>query len=141
MKLLDRIVAIIAAQESAQPTPKASRSLHALLVFIPTSPQSAGAEPRTRSRERAPAPPGAVPDLRVLQERLARAMVLQHAGRFEGVAPVDSGILLSFSGPNADRLGAVALPLLRSARLPAGSMVTRRFGAPGAREVHTALGA
>ena len=132
MKLLDRIIAMIAPPSVSEPAPSPGRSAHALLVFIPTSPESAAAAPRSRERS-------AAPDLRVLQERLSRAMVLQHAGRFDGVSPVDSGIMLSFSGPNADRLAAVALPLLRSARLPAGATITRRFGGPGARELHASL--
>lgn len=141
MRLLDRIVAMIAPPESASADPGKPRSQHALLVYIPTAPGSVSADARSKPRERGPALAGTVPDLRVLQERLARAMVLQHAGRFDGVAPADSGIVLSFSGPNADRLATVALPLLRAARLPAGSTATRRFGAPGAREVQTAVGA
>ncbi len=141
MRLLSRIVAIIAPPDtldagSAAPTTRAS---HALFVFVPTSPDAATAdEAPSRSRERAPIKGGVV-DLRVLQERLTRAMDLQHAGRFEGVQPADSGILLSLSGPNADRLAAVVLPLLRAAHLPRGTTVIRRFGGPGAREARTLL--
>lgn len=142
MRLLDRIVAIILPPDAAgegAPPPR-SRANHALLVFVPTSPGAAApSDSPARSRERAGGPSDGAADLRVLQERVSRAMILQHAGRFEGIEPAESGIVLAFGGPNADRLAAVALPLLRAARLPVGTTVTRRFGAPGARELHTTL--
>lgn len=143
MRLLDRIVAIFApppAEGESSGTfaggPPGSRSPHALFVFIPTT------DGAVRSGGTSESAPGAARphiDLRILQERLSRAMNLQHAGRFEGVEPADGGIMLVFSGPNTDRLAAVTLPVLRSAGLPSGTMVTRRYGGPGAREAHRPL--
>ena len=77
--------------------------------------------------------------LEAIESRLSQAIAAAGAGEFDGnLVGVDDATLYMY-GPDADRLFAVAEPVLRSARLPAGTLAVKRYGEPGAREEHVRL--
>jgi hypothetical protein len=69
-----------------------------------------------------------------LEEKLSEAIKRSGAGDFDGDEYGAGVCTIYMYGPNADRLLAVTLPILKKFRAPAGSYVTRRYGKPGAKE-------
>jgi hypothetical protein len=99
------------------PTPEASRVLrvteHAVLVHIPASDGIS---------------------LDDIEDPLFEAIDGVGVGELEGneISVEDGSATLYMYGPDADRLYEAVEPVLRRASLPAGTVVVRSFGGPGA---------
>ena len=75
----------------------------------------------------------AVP-LEAIESRLSNAITATGVGEFDGNLVGADDATLYMYGPDADRLCAVVEPILRAARLPAGTLIVKQYGEPGARE-------
>ncbi len=75
-----------------------------------------------------------------LRDRLIRAVQARSAGEFENLEFAEGFGTLSFSGPNADRLAEVVLPVVQTHESRCGSYLLKRYG-DGARELSIVLGA
>lgn len=80
----------------------------------------------------------AVP-LEAIESRLSNAITATGVGEFDGNLVGADDATLYMYGPDADQLFAVVEPILRAARLPAGSLIVKRYGRPGAREEQVGL--
>lgn len=69
----------------------------------------------------------------------SNAITATGVGEFDGNLVGTDDATLYMYGPDADRLFAVVEPILRAARLPAGSLIVKRYGEPGAREEQVGL--
>jgi len=75
-----------------------------------------------------------------LQDRLIRVVQARGAGEFEDLEFAEGFGTLSFTGPNADRLAEVVLPVTRTHDSRRGSYLLKRYGEGGVREQSIILG-
>jgi hypothetical protein len=79
--------------------------------------------------------------LRKIQDALRKAVAEAGTGEFDGneIDVQTNEVTLFLYGPKADQLFASIEPVLKSLSLPPGTLVTRRYGAPGANVVRDPL--
>ena len=68
-----------------------------------------------------------------LSDRLAEAIAIHAAGEFDGDEFGDGKCVLYMYGPDADRLFAAIMPVLKDQRRFSSGRIVRRFGPPGSR--------
>lgn len=74
-----------------------------------------------------------------IEEALEDAAEASGAGEYDGHEFGEGQATIYMYGPDADRLAATALGVLRGFDLPKGSTMTKRYGEPGEREEQVAL--
>jgi hypothetical protein len=75
-----------------------------------------------------------------LEDQLSHAIKNTAAGEFDGDEYGGGVCTIYMYGPTAERLFAVAMPILNKFHAPAGSYVTKRYGKPGSKQDRVAVG-
>ena len=79
------------------------------------------------------------PDMFQLADRFDAAVRAAGVGEFDGDEFGEGEAVFYMYGPDADRLFAAVMPVLREVNAPQGSYVRKRYGPPGAREERISL--
>lgn len=104
-----------------EPTNMAEQAEHAVLVYLKLSDDEFGEyEEREAAYE--------------VEEALDAAVASGDAGEYDGHEFGGGYATLYLYGPDADRLAATVLDVLREREVPPGSFVVKRYGEPGEQE-------
>lgn len=69
-----------------------------------------------------------------LEDQLEKAIKTANVGEFDGDEFGDGFCAIYMYGPDAEKLAAVTLPILKTFHPPAGSFVIKRYGQAGAKQ-------